>query len=551
MARLWLRIEGQNFQNTIDDTDDLSTLRGGSRALLELPGLLFQHLAAQKRYNLEQLYTGASEGLALITTDDAAPLDDFVATLQGDVAAYLQHPGEPLNDIPVYLTVSHDVAMVPDDDRDQPAALARLNNRIRRQQFQKLTVDPLPPASASSTGRPCQWDLKRPAACEVTKRSPGEPEGDVFLVSASVRARFRSGRDLRQKLYERELGEAAKALVGENNARFANSFAEIVANPPPGLPKKIANKMALLYMDGNKFGKIRAKLGVEAFSGPVLAARKSLLSGIVEYMGASVYPTNISEKTESIVPFETLGWGGDESWMVLPAWEAVGLLLCLEQMLGGEQWRLPDGNGESIQLTYGIGVVFCHCKTPIREVRRLAKGLADHAKKVNPDDPAQQKNVLQYQVLLGIDPPVDMTGHRQGLYGRSEPAALTLGFGPCQTASGPVDGFADLVKAIKELKGMGKGKGMPYGRLLRLLDDGIAQGLLTAGDASQTARTAWLDKADEEMARYGCPALRGLCHPHLGYADAHPLMPLINLTQLWEYVEPAPKADAAGEAGIG
>lgn len=38
MESRWLfHVEGVNFESTVEDTDDLSTLRGGSLALLRLP----------------------------------------------------------------------------------------------------------------------------------------------------------------------------------------------------------------------------------------------------------------------------------------------------------------------------------------------------------------------------------------------------------------------------------------------------------------------------------------------------------------------------------
>ncbi|MCB2188746.1 MAG: hypothetical protein KQJ78_20190 [Deltaproteobacteria bacterium] len=550
MAQLWLRIDGQNFDNTIGDTDELSTLRGGSRALLELPGLLFTHLRDQKGYDLEPVYTGASEGLAQITLpagDSEERLGEIEKTIREDVANFLRRSDTELNGIPAFLTLSCDVARAAGPENQDWAKLA---NRIRRQQFQKLTVDPLPSLGSSNLGRPCQWDLKRPAAVVEEKRSPEKPQGDSFAISASVKARFRPGRELRQKLYQRELGsEAIKDF------RFANSFAEIVAQPPAGLPAKIANKMALLYLDGNKFGKLREHVGVRAFSEPVGEARKGLLAGLVDHLRGSIYSQksidrNGAEKTEKVMPFEILGWGGDESWMVLPAWEAVGLLLRLEKILSGPDWSLADGQDQKVPLTHALGLVLCHNKTPIREVFRLAKGLADDAKKCNPPDATRLRNVLQYQVLLGVDPPVNLACFRQALYGQNNPAAFTLGFGPCPTGErANIDSFEGLVSTLKKLKGPEDGQGIPYGRLLRLLQTGINQGLLFVGEENPGTWKDWSAKADEELSSYGCSALSELCAPRLGYGDAHPLMPLIHVVQLWEYVEPIPTGPRAKEGG--
>lgn len=128
MARLLCRVEGVNFGATVFDTNDLSTIRGASLALLALP----ETVSAALPSDAMLLYAGASQCAHIV--DTALSADALAATVTKALAA----ADGPL----AHLTTVVDVVAIKGGD--EMDALNRAEARNHARQFRQWTLDPLP-----------------------------------------------------------------------------------------------------------------------------------------------------------------------------------------------------------------------------------------------------------------------------------------------------------------------------------------------------------------------------------------------------------------------
>lgn len=530
---IFIRVDGQNFDSTIGDTDELSTLRGGSRALLDLPKAVFDFLE-KNGYETMPVFTGASEGLAWVSVEDGrneASLREAINKFRrefdtGDLGMVLP-----------YLNFSFSIINPGNFGDDEKVIQSVCLNSNRIQQYQNFTVDLLGESDLGKS-RPCALERKRPATKSFKK-------GDEELAcSSSVHARHEYGHKLRQQFYDAELGiskadsEELKAIkTGWKEGDyiiFPDSFEEIIKPSPPLISDKLANKMAVLYMDGNQFGSIRGQAdgtmdGQRNFSTHLKRKRCELLARILESIKSSAMNFGGGVKA----PIETLLWGGDELMMVFPAWSAMKILEDLEPWLDGDYWAIEQ-DGMKYPLHHAVGLVICNYKTPIRAVKALARELADSTKDLCSDDNqplGRHNSYLQYQALLGADPPPDLGSFREQLYKTDDPRAFTLPFHKGL--------FKECLELIRRFKGYTSTyEGVPYGRLLELLHRAMGLGLL-ATDPDLVIYESWRNQATEELGRYqGGHSLLELERACTGFCESYPLMPLVHLIQLWEYVDP-------------
>lgn len=295
--------------------------------------------------------------------------------------------------------------------------LATLATKIRVAQLQSLTI--VLPDRVSTLVKAadafCPFTLGRQPVAKDT-RVKGKP------ASASAHARQRMGRDDKTSFYQQQIQrgvEAATSLGNESAASLerarralalqgmpvAMDFGELVADPPPGLPPNVEGKLAVLFMDGNGFGKLRQKCArvrdrkqsIQAFRRFCLALEQNnaiVLGDLVDFMLGAPGFTHGSGADRKL-RFETLLWGGDDVSLVLPAWCLAPFLARLKTAL--ESLRLPVG-GLVETPTYKIGVVLAQHKSPIRDLRTAAERLADAAKATS-----AEQSVVQIMALEGID----------------------------------------------------------------------------------------------------------------------------------------------------
>ncbi len=378
MPQYYLRVEGVNLGNVLDDTDDLSTRRGGGLMLLNAAEQLLKTLTPiELSRRLKPVATGASIGL--FTFDAAGESDAQV--LRDAVRDCVRRGSLRDGNGRELLPLSHgtfvvDVAPVgepPDESHEQIVA------RNRWRQLREPTVSLA--GLWHATGAACYLDRVRPGV------TPGLlPEREAELVSQSVADRRSYGRGARQRFYP--------ALDGRP-LDFTDEFAEISDRrllDPPGHLQPTHDKLAVFYVDGNKFGEIgrqELRKGVDkyqAWSKGVREHHQEILRKLLTVASAEGDP---SWRNRGALRLETLLWGGDEIIWVVPAWK------------GWELAKLFFGHEHVINdrpVTYACGLVFCHTKAPINNIVKLARRLGDVAK-----DAGKGKHRLAYEVLESFD----------------------------------------------------------------------------------------------------------------------------------------------------
>lgn len=516
MAAYLLRIAAVNFERMAGDVQDLSTLRGGSRAMLHAPQRAFDHLRATfGARRVSDIYVGASEGLARLAedVDPAAAEREARAFLARGVGTDTRAPR--LDDLAtaVFRHLTFVVDAVPEgEDYAVGERRALAANRLR--QLRQPSVDlPLP---TLIKGTPTRWicaiDGTRPA---VTEARTGEgPQ----RVSASVARRRFYGRRLRQRFYTDELSSSSERAVLSTLPPFADRFADIVEPKPGNVHESVETKVAVLYMDGNGFTDARTQTvrsadDAAAFSRHVKARRRALLAAMLAALGDALrerFPDG--RKT---TPFETLLWGADELRVIFPAWALRPVMRAVEAQIIDPAWTFRDK-----PLTHAAGLVLCAHTTPIAAVAELAEELAAGAKARGKD-----RSRLQYMVLESHEPPAEGVGaRRQALFGTDDHAAFTF----------TLDGsFSTLLEWIEELQGA---DGLATSQLYDLVRRAVA-----------ARRRHGPHRFDPDDVKALIDRAEDACPPGLGSPFAGNLLPappklepvaLFHLVELWRYANP-------------
>lgn len=540
-----LRVEGVNFDATIDDTNDLSTIRGGSLALLRL-GTVVTEVLEERGASPSLVFNGASQCAYRFQARDAADAEDIREAVAEAFRVY-EGGDEPFQ----HLTFVVDVAEGGDERTTLPIAEAR--NRTR--QFHQWTVTPQPFHAKARDADPLE--TIRPGT-ELVYLPPGKvlvpddwlPPGATHekrLLSETVAARRRFGRSARQGFYRCELGkDAAEGILGpvDKVFSFANEFGDIVVDPPPGnertakLPVSVRGKLAVFYADGNGFGKVRETMPIKEFSSKLGKFRKSLLRAILEWYVAGakgdawdafavreVYHDDQGHRFETMgLRFETLLWGGDEVLFVMPAWLAFPFVSGFLKTTAG--WEKIGG----VQLTHAIGVAIADRKTPIRQLTQIAMTAADLAKEAGLRD----RDTVTFEIYESLAPPdTDLTTSRARLYGvRSEMASRLAGL-----LALPGDQFDTLVENMRTLKSGDGGEPFPRSQLYGAIRAARMEGDLTGTKAGDAAKAALDHFARRPGGKDLCKTLDGALPPVC--AGVRPLaLDLALITQFWDYACP-------------
>jgi hypothetical protein len=530
-----IRIEGCNFAATLLDTDDLSTIRGASLAYLRLANAWPALLDKTGLPGVTPVVIGASDGIYRVEADDG------ISAVRKKIAEAIAAPpllDDDLEAVRPHLAFS---AAAIEESANYRDDVLRLTALCRAGQLQQPTVD-IPPFP--SVTEPCFVDRVRPGDAAGYQM----PDG-ARAVSGSVKARREYGRKARQAFYESELGAQLKY-------DFANSFAELAANNPPGLPPSLESKMAVVYLDGNKFTAIRENVVFGArndipdvaavrerqhtFSHFIRDARRQLLGAILRHLSAQpgmLYtPKRVPKEDTERLKFETLLWGGDESLFVLPAWALMDLLPELADELEKDDWEYPNSG---YKLSHAVGIAICNIKTPINVAKRHAEDVANEAKTLLKDDPLKaMRNVYSLQIFESIESPrADLGAFREHLYGTKSVEAFSL------TGAADVKAMRDHIQKFQDTPG-----GLPRSQLYKLINAARKQSLLGNGNACEAEKFIGENPKPGEQASAPVPlalersksALKvaDLRSPLLGYTSSAPLVPLMRLAELWDYVDP-------------
>ena len=373
----YVRLEGVNLNNFIEDVHDLSTIRGGSFLLLDAVEKV------RRKFDLEAITTGASSGLFRSTATTTA------ADLRNEIERFLNADPE----------LKHGTFVVDACATDQGflharEALAAMN---RWRQFQQPTVA-VPSRPPKPVNIECQFDHCRPAVDVVHK---GKDRHDV---SASVKARRDYGRRQKRDFYKRELSallpdEATASLIASmEGLDFASDLEEITDDETRG---SLDGKMAIVYFDGNGFGTIQKNCTTADeqadFDRTLKRHRRTALRALLQ----DVVDHPDGWMTGDRIRLETLLWGGDELTWVVPAWKAWDVMRLFYET--SATWTF---HGQP--LTHAGGIVFCHRKAPIHRMTHLAKDLAECCKEVirarkSKDHAHATDDRFAYQVLESFD----------------------------------------------------------------------------------------------------------------------------------------------------
>lgn len=359
MSEFFLRVEGVNFDHFLEDTRDLSTIRGGGLLLLDAVREI------EHPFGLEPISLGASVGLFRFAADDRERAAERRTKVERFFADHenLRHA----------TFVVDAIAATGDFVRDLETL--KTLNRWRQLTSPSLAV----PSPAGEKAKPCGLSRVLPASNE--HRGPSEKETPL---SESVFRRRQYGQSQKQKLYERLTGRPWP--MG-----FSKSFEELTHHPGAG---SLDAKMAVFHTDGNGFGRIQRELckapeQLQAFDSTTRGYREIFLSQLLDV--AEKDPSFREQSKPRAIRLETLRWGGDEMIWVAPAW--LGFRLAALFMEASAAWHYGER-----PLLYSGGLVFCNHRAPIHRLVRRAEELTGLAKEAGRD-----RRRLAYEVFESFD----------------------------------------------------------------------------------------------------------------------------------------------------
>ena len=345
MARHLLRVDAVNMDSFVYDTEDISTIRGGSFCLLEAVDGLDQAFPV-----LERVAEAASQGL--YTFEDQGM--DSTSSLRKNVLNFLDRETGGFATFAAAITPFA-------NDADFQRALARVEADIHRQQMRRPTVRvPISTrANDPAPRRECFLDGWRPGTVSAGGRAL---EGN--RISSSVAFRRRKGQALRHSLFEKILGEEYTGL------RCTPSLGDLASDPSQG---GMDGRMALIYVDGNAFGRTRrhtcrSATDRQGFDDAIQNARRAFLKSLVdEARGDPAFRQN------GDLRIELLMWGGDEFMVIVPAWRGLQTIQLLYHSLSGMAFA-------GVPLSHRGALIFCHHQAPIVPLRELAEDMLTRAK---------------------------------------------------------------------------------------------------------------------------------------------------------------------------
>ena len=380
MAKYYLRMEGVNLYSFVYDANDLSTVRGGGLMLLGAPRIVEQALEQGPHgvAGVKKIVSGASVGLFEFDIDADTPAREaeIAADVRNDAARLLaSSAGVP------------DATFVVDvgkKEGDFGTCMQKLLAKNRWRQFRQPTIAAPAKNESAQVTQPCELEGRRPGT--VVRREGNEKK----IYCESVDRRREYGRDKKRKFYTDELGDVLRrAFSGD----FTRSFEELSKDETQG---DLSRKMAVIYLDGNGFGKVRDDECREAedlieFESRVKKCRAKALADLIDRMDCE--SANGFKTETGAYRLETLLWGGDELIWVVPAWKGWEVLQAFYTVSMDKEWSFRGR-----RLTHAGGLVFCHHNAPIHKIVELSVSLAEATK-----EECRDKNLFQYLVLESFD----------------------------------------------------------------------------------------------------------------------------------------------------
>lgn len=371
MTTFYLRIEGVNLSNFVLDTQDLSTIRGGSLLLLRA----VERVARLSGLFLESISTGASAGLFRFSATNIDEARKILRCVQDYLRRHpqLKHATFVADILPATSSFTA--------DRGQLLAM----NRWQQMQAPSFAI-PSESAFAKETYAVCQLDHVRPA---LRIRQRGDT---TYRVSRSVAVRRDYGRKMKYSFYLRQLSESKALRKAAEGLKFTHDLTEIADRPDED---NLSGKIALIYLDGNKFGTLQRACSrpedLAEFDTKIKSYRRKMLASLLETIRGDKRWFSGDK-----LRFETLLWGGDEITWVVPAWMGWWTLGYFFEYSRAQNW-----NWNGTPLTHSAGLVFCHHNAPIHRINTLAHRLAERCKAAQ--EGANSADQAAYLVLESFD----------------------------------------------------------------------------------------------------------------------------------------------------
>lgn len=533
----YLRVEGVNLSAFVFDTRDLSTNRGGGLMLLDAIKVVIDKLGLKQNSD-KVISRGASSGLFRID-GDAAAAEQAAEDTRKVLAAKFP-----------YATFVVDVV-------EQNIALDSLNNNrivrdtykagtyssfrncveslIAANRWQQMQSSTLAVPKASS--QPADWSQP---ACDLDGLRPAEAgkNGSHTIrgkqMSDATKERRDYGRDKKQNFYEDVTGL-------KNLPSFAENFEEIALGSKP-----LDGKLAVFYADGNGFGKIQSDCCKEesqsAFDKYIRKSREKFLREFLQFArnrrewlnfrtkqhGKTMEEEFLKDLHEfgrdgkkwqnqkGTLRFETLLWGGDEFFFVMPAALGWSFATCFFK-------SMSNLNFQGERLTHAAGLVFCQHHSPIHRIKNLAKdGMTEFAKGVDRTQDSLTVVALESFDHLGTDYEQAMSDRYRALVDLKDMILVASG----KPSLG--DTLASIAEHVTALRAS---ESFPRSQLRRLVNTILAQA--TPKDAQNIAASSdapYFKNADENDRKH-LEALRPL------FRDQD-LIRSLQLEELWEYAIP-------------
>ncbi|NTT85948.1 hypothetical protein [Tabrizicola fusiformis] len=394
-APFWLCLEGQNFSDSIFDTQDLSTIRGGSLLLRDLVTRADDWLVGKLPGKVDQATKGGSVGIWRLRVG--------AEEIPGLMSALRAHLGEG-----PFRHLRYGLAAVVEDSPSYSRQRNRLRAAIQRQRLSQSRVAYPEPGKQNAV---CEVDFVRPVA-----QSQEIGQARKLRVSQSVHDRRRHGMDKKQKLIAEETALTdpvtgqSKSLLSKTAEDWLKSQSGVTrpfamqtssisdhAARPEGLKTTLADKICVITLDGNGFGKVQDEAltksdtleAQQVFDNTVAGLRARIIAAVFsEVIRRKGYgkPSpdeervrqDIRDSADQVARFELLLWGGDEIMFIVPArlgWPVLEIV--------GRTAKNLDLLGEPV--SFSIGAVFCHHDAPIARIKKLADDLAGHIKGLKPE----------------------------------------------------------------------------------------------------------------------------------------------------------------------
>ncbi len=310
---MFLYVSAVGFDETIYDTEDLSTVRGGSLLCEDMGKALAKHLGAEDA--LQE--SAAARGVLRFATQ---PAD--LETRLADFAA--KAPWRHLN-------LRWGIGDTLDAARAQAAT----------RRFAGWSVpDP-------------REDAERPDALDQTRPATRYDENRDRWLSPSVADRRAYG-----------LGRRAGVLNCLQEVDPCSDFHQLVAVDYTGWPMVVRDKLAVIRLDGMGGGALSKARG-DRFPDDMAAFRERMKTAIEAWLEAENLLFDGPHRKRP--HFEMLMWGGDDLLFVMPAIHALSFL----RMILTEADK-PFAEGMDQGFPHRAGCIIAQVKTPIRQLKRLA-----------------------------------------------------------------------------------------------------------------------------------------------------------------------------------